>query len=321
MRPTHNTHTTDNRTTAASRRAALVTLAGLAALPLSGCTAATPEADSRTPSAPKPSASQPADTRTERTFNRLERKFDARLGVYAVDTGSGRTVVHRPDERFAYASTCKALLAGAMLDKHSLRQLDRLVRYDRDELVPNSPITEKHLATGLTLRELCDAAVRYSDNAAANLLFRELGGPGGLQDALRGLGDRVTRCDRYEVALSEGKPGDQRDTSTPRALATDLRAYVLGDALPTGKRAVLTDWLKRNTTGDETIRAGAPDGWRIGDKTGTGGYGTRNDIAIAWPPGGAPIALAVLSRRDTKDAERDDALLAGAAEAVFAAMD
>ncbi|MFG2647843.1 class A beta-lactamase [Streptomyces sp. NPDC048436] len=316
----HITHTTHIRTTAASRRAALATLAGLAALPLSGCTAATPDADSPTSPAPKPPTSTPADPRTKRAFAKLERKFDARLGVYAVDTGSGETVAHRPDERFAYASTCKALLAGAVLDKHSLRQLDRLVRYGRDELIPNSPITEKHVATGLTLRELCDAAVRYSDNAAANLLFRELGGPGGLQDALRGLGDRVTRCDRYEVALSDGTPGDRRDTSTPRALATDLRAYVLGDALPTGKRAVLTDWLKRNTTGDETIRAGAPDSWQIGDKTGTGGYGTRNDIAIAWPPGGAPIALAVLSRRDTKDAKRDDALIAQAAEVAFGVL-
>ncbi|MEV0319850.1 class A beta-lactamase [Streptomyces sp. NPDC050658] len=310
---------------AATRRTALATLAGLAALPLTGCTDS-PDTASRTnsdgptksdrsaKSAAAPSASTRTDPRTKRAFAELERKFDATLGVYALDTGSGRTVVHRPDERFAYASTCKALLAGAVLDKKSLRQMDRLVRYDRDDIIPNSPITERHVDSGMTLRELCDATVRYSDNAAANLLFRELGGPRGLQDALRGLGDRVTRCDRYEVALSNATPGDLRDTSTPRALATDLRAYVLGDALPSEKRAVLTDWLKRNTTGDATIRAGAPKGWQVGDKTGTGGYGTRNDIAVVWPPGSAPITMAVLSRRDTKDAERDDALIAGAAK-------
>ncbi|MBT2443961.1 class A beta-lactamase [Streptomyces sp. ISL-36] len=318
-------HTTRTRT-AVSRRTALATLAGLAALPLSGCTA-TPDAASpspttsgATPPASKPSTPASADPRTERAFGELERKFDARLGVYALDTGSGRTIAHRPDERFAYASTCKALLAAAVLDKNSLRQLDRLVRYARTDLISNSPITERHVATGLTLRELCDAAVRYSDNAAANLLFRELGGPSGLQEALRGLGDRVTRCDRYEVALSEAAPGDLRDTSTPRALATDLRAYVLGDTLAPDKRAVLTDWLKRNTTGDKTIRAGAPAGWQVGDKTGTGGYGTRNDIAILWPPNAEPIALAVLSRRDTKDATRDDALIARATEVALDAM-
>ncbi|MFI9741114.1 class A beta-lactamase [Streptomyces sp. NPDC052494] len=304
-----------------SRRSALAVLAGAAAaLPLSGCSAS-PDGASPTTSGPTPSTSTaPADSRTARAFGDLERKFDARLGVYAIDTGSGRTVTHRPDERFAYASTCKALLAGAVLDRNTLRQLDRLVRYGRDELVSNSPVTERHLATGLTLRELCDAAVRYSDNAAANLLFRELGGPRGLQDALRALGDDVTRCDRYEVALSDAVPGDLRDTSTPRALATDLRTYVLGTTLPADKRAVLTDWLKRNTTGDHTIRAGTPDGWQVGDKTGTGGYGTRNDIAVIWPPGAAPIALAVLSRRDTEGAERDDALIARATEVALRAV-
>ncbi|MET7642770.1 class A beta-lactamase [Streptomyces sp. NPDC005426] len=311
-----------HRRTRVSRRAALAVLAGAATLPLAGC-AATPDdtaptTSGPTPPAAKPSASPPsADSPAERAFMELERKFDARLGVYALDTGSGRTVTHRPDERFAYASTCKALLAGAVLDRNSLRQIDRLVRYDRDDLIDNSPITEQHVATGLTLRELCDAAVRYSDNAAANLLFRELGGPQGLQDALRALGDSITRCDRYETALSDATPGDLRDTSTPRALAEDLRAYVLGTTLPADKRAVLTDWLRRNTTGDHTIRAGTPAGWQVADKTGTGGYGTRNDIAVIWPPHAAPLVLAVLSRRDTKDAGRDDALIAHAAEAAL----
>ncbi|WP_326589603.1 class A beta-lactamase [Streptomyces brevispora] len=311
--------------TLVSRRA---TLAGLAALPLAGCTtgsdaASPPPSDAipaRTPAASHSSASHPADPRTERAFRELERKFDARLGVYTLDTGSGRTVTHRPDERFAYASTCKALLVGAVLDKNSVRQMDRLVRYGREDLVEASPVTERHVATGLTLRELCDAAVRYSDNTAANLLFHELGSPGALQDALRVLGDNVTRCDRYETALSDATPGDLRDTSTPRALATGLRAYVLGSTLPADKRAVLADWLRRNTTGDTTIRAGTPDGWQVGDKTGTGGYGTRNDIAVIWPPGAAPITLAVLSRRRTKDAERDDALIAQAAKVALGAI-
>lgn len=310
--------------TLVSRRAVLT---GLAALPLVGCTtgtnAASPKPAEPASSDPAPSASESsvpptADPRVARELRVLERKFDARLGVYALDTGSGRTVTHRPDERFAYASTCKALLAGAVLDKNSLRQMDRLVRYGRDDLISASPITEQHVDTGLTLRELCDAAVRYSDNTAANLLFHELGSPGALQAALRSLGDNVTRCDRYEAALSEATPGDLRDTSTPRALATGLRAYVLGSTLPADKRAVLTDLLRRNTTGDHTIRAGTPDGWQVGDKTGTGGYGTRNDIAIIWPPGAAPIALAVLSRRDAKDSERDDALIAGAAKVALA---
>ncbi|SCD61093.1 MULTISPECIES: class A beta-lactamase [unclassified Streptomyces] len=311
-----------------SRRSALTALTaltGAALLPLTGCSTGPDTTPDRTgdPSGRNGSGPSPSPStlpRTDRAFAELERKFDARLGVYAVDTGDGRTVTHRPDERFAYASTCKALLAGAVLAKKSLPQMERLVRYGKEEIISNSPVTEKHVATGMTLRELCDAAIRYSDNAAANLLFRELGGPRGLQDALRGIGDQVTRCDRYEVALSDATPGDLRDTSTPRALAADLRAYALGSALPAEKRAVLTDWLKRNTTGDHTIRAGTPRGWVVGDKTGTGGYGTRNDIAIVWPPDAAPIALAVLSRRDTEDAEPDDALIAGAAKVALGAF-
>ncbi|MFI1828793.1 class A beta-lactamase [Streptomyces sp. NPDC020412] len=308
------------RTVRASRRSALGALAGLAAIPLTGCQSS-PSKDASARPAPgtsPPASGAPRDTAP--AFAELERQFDARLGVYAIDTGTERVVTNRPDERFAYASTCKAFLAAAVLDKSSLTQLDRRVRYDRSDLDGHSPITEKHLSTGLTLRELCDAAVRHSDNGAANALFDELGGPAGLQAALRAIGDRVTRCDRYEVELSEATPGDPRDTSTARALATDLRTYVLGDALPANKRALLTDWLKRNTTGDKLIRAGAPKGWVVGDKTGTGGYGTRNDIAVVWPPKAAPIVLAVLSRRDVRDAEPNDVLIARAAEVTLKAL-
>ncbi|MFJ8752543.1 class A beta-lactamase [Streptomyces sp. NPDC102441] len=302
------------------RRTALSALAGLVVLPSAGCGTTAPDAAPPAPSRTAPTRSEGAARRTERAFEELERKYDARLGVYAVDTGSGLTVTHRPDERFAYASTCKALLAGALLEKYTLRRLDRRVRYGPADLVANSPITEQHVDTGLTLRELCDAAVRHSDNTAANLLFHELGGPRGLQDALVALGDRTTRCDRYEPDLSEAAPGDLRDTSTPRALAGALRAYVLGDTLGRDERTVLTDWLDRNTTGDALIRAGAPAGWVVGDKTGTGGYGTRNDIGVVRPPDSAPIIIAVLSRRDARGAEPQDTLVAHAARITLTAF-
>lgn len=230
------------------------------------------------------------------------------------------SVTYRPDDRFAYASTCKALLAGALMDRFTLQRLDRRIRYGSGDLVANSPITEQHVDTGLTLRELCDAAIRYSDNAAANLLFRELGGPRALQSSLASLGDRTTRCDRYEPDLSEAAPGDIRDTSTPRALATGLRAYALGDVLGADERSLLTDWLRRNTTGDTMIRAGAPAGWMVGDKTGTGGYGTRNDIAVVTPPDAAPVVIAVLSRRDTRGAKPQDALIEQASRVALGAF-
>nr|WP_307249184.1 class A beta-lactamase [Catenuloplanes indicus] len=258
----------------------------------------------------------PAPASATGVYQRLEQRYDARLGVYAVDTGTGRTVTFRPDERFAYASTFKALAAAAVLDRTTDAELRRVIRYTAADLVDYSPVTELHVDEGMTLAAIAEAAITVSDNTAGNLLFRELGGPDGLERALRAIGDRVTSADRIETELNTAIPGDRRDTSTPRALATGLRAYALGGELCRGDREQLTAWLRANTTGAETIRAGVPAGWVVGDKTGSGGYGTRNDIAVLWPPSGAPIVLAVLSTRDTADAAYDNALLADAAAAV-----
>lgn len=302
-----------------ARRAGVVAAAALALVPMTACQSDdAPVTAATTPTATP--AATPTTPVAAPELAQLEKEFDARLGVYAVDTGSGRTVEHSADERFAYASTCKALMAGALLGRTAPADLDRRVTYTRADIQPHSPITEPNLAKGMTLRAVIDAAVRYSDNTAANLMFAELGGPAGFEKDLRALGDRVTEADRIEVALSEGAPGDKRDTSTPRAMAADLRAYVLGDALPAEDRALLTQMLRTNTTGDALIRAGVPDGWVVGDKTGTAGYGGRNDIAVLWPPTGAPIVLAVMSSRDREGADHDDALIARAAKATIAAL-
>ncbi|PRX76051.1 beta-lactamase class A [Bacillus sp. V-88] len=251
---------------------------------------------------------------TAHKFMQLEKKFDARLGVYAIDTGTNRTVAYRPDERFAYSSTFKALAAGLVLQQNSLDELDEVITYTKDDLVTYSPITEQHVDTGMTLREICDAAIRYSDNTAGNLLLEELGGPDGFENGLRQIGDHVTEADRFETDLNSAIPGDIRDTSTARALATNLKAFTVDDVLPDSKRTILTDWMRGNTTGDELIRAAVPMGWEVGDKTGAGGYGTRNDIAIVWPPNRDPIIIAILSSRDTEDAAYDNELIAKAAK-------
>ncbi|MER7889972.1 class A beta-lactamase [Micromonospora sp. NPDC094482] len=301
-----------------SRVRAVVALAVLSLTPLTACDATDP---SRTdsPVAPTgaaatsgPGGTAVATPRAEQEFRRLETAFDARLGVHAVDTGTGRSVRYRADERFAYASTFKALAVAALLDRTSTADLDRVVRYPRADLVAHSPVTEKHVAVGMPLRDLADAAIRYSDNTAANLILRRLGGPRGFEEALRRLGDTTTEAARYETALNEATPGDERDTTTPRAFADDLRAYAVGTALSDEDQDLLNGWLRGNTTGDGLVRAGVPDGWVVGDKTGSGGYGTRNDIAVLWPPEGAPIVLAVMSSRSGKDATYDDALIAQA---------
>jgi beta-lactamase class A len=290
----------------------------VAAVSLSACSTPGPAGPPVTDGAMTTASPSAADRNHE--FQQLEERFDARLGVHAIDTGTGRTVSYRADERFAYCSTFKALAAAAVLDDTTDAELDRVVRYSADDLVTYSPITQRHVADGMTLRAIADAAVRHSDNTAGNLLLRQLGGPQKFENQLRELGDEVTDPARNETALNEATPGDRRDTSTPRALAQDLRAYAVGDALEPADRDVLTGWLRNNTTGAELIRAGVPDGWIVGDKTGAGGYGTRNDIGVVWPPDRAPIVLAVLSTRDDKDADYDNDLIAQATEIVVATL-
>ncbi|MBE1489578.1 beta-lactamase class A [Plantactinospora soyae] len=252
----------------------------------------------------------------------LERKFDARLGVYALATGTGATIAHRADERFAFCSTFKGLAAAAVLHRNPLTRLDKVVRYAEGDLMKSAAITRRHVATGMTIRQLCDAAVRYSDGTAGNLLLRDLGGPAQFTAYVRSLGDTVTRMDRIEPTITEATPGDPRDTTSPRAFGTNYQQILLGDALPADKRALLRDLLERNATaaGAQRIRAGVPRGWTVADKTGTGDYGTVNDIAVVWPPNAAPLVIAIMSSKATKDARYDQALLAEAAAYVVASL-
>ncbi|WP_270343987.1 class A beta-lactamase [Bacillus mobilis] len=251
------------------------------------------------------------------SFVKLEKEYDAKLGIYALDTGTNQTVTYRSDERFAYASTHKALAVGALLQKKSIEDLDQKIKYTSKDLVNYNPITEKYVDTGMTLKELADASIRYSDNTAQNLILKQLGGPSEFKKSLREIGDSITNPERFEPELNEVQPGDTRDTSTPMALATSLQTYALSDIFPIEKRNFLIDLMKRNTTGDNLIRAGVPEEWEVADKTGSGSYGTRNDIAIIWPPNKKPIVLAVLSNHAKEDAKYEDKLIADATKIVL----
>jgi len=237
-----------------------------------------------------------------------------------LDTGTNQTVTYRPDERFAYASTHKALAVGVLLQQKSIEDLNQRITYTREDLVNYNPITEENVDTGMTLKELADASLRFSDNTAQNLILKQIGGPIGFKKALEEIGDNVTNPERYEPDLNEVKPGETHDTSTPRALATSLQAFTLGNILPTAKRELLIDWMKRNTTGDTLIRAGVPTDWEVADKTGAGSYGTRNDIAIIWPSEGDPIILVILSSREKIDADYNDKLIVETTQEVIKSL-
>ena len=237
-------------------------------------------------------------------LKQLEQAAGVTLGVWALDTATGKQLAYRAEERFAFCSTFKAILAGAILHQSQKDPglLQRRIPYKKEKLVVYSPLTEKHVGKGMTVAELCAATVQYSDNTAGNLLLEQVGGPAGLTAFARGLGDAVFRLDRNEPELNTAIPGDLRDTTTPMAMGQTLQRLLLTDALPVAARDQLSSWLKGNTTGDSRIRAGVPEGWVVGDKTGSGDYGVANDVAIIWPQGRAPWIMVVFSRAAEKAA-------------------
>lgn len=252
----------------------------------------------------------------------IEAAHGGRLGVAVLDTASGDAAGHRATERFPLTSTFKLLAAGAVLaqvDAGRMR-LDDRYRYGREELVTYSPVTERHAgAEGMTVAALCEAAMTLSDNTAANLLLRLLGGPAGLTAWLRSIGDGVTRLDRWETALNEATPGDPRDTTTPAAMLGTVQRLTLGSVLSPAGRAQLIGWLRGNRTGDARLRARLPQGWAAGERTGTGPNGTSNDVGLLWPPGGAPLLVAAYLTEGAADMATRDAALADVGAAVAAA--
>jgi beta-lactamase class A len=253
----------------------------------------------------------------------IEARSGGRLGVAVLHAGSGFSAGHRADDRFALCSTFKLLAVGAVLRRvdEGRERLDRRITFDASDLVAYSPVTKDHAdRDGMTVAQLCEAAITLSDNTAANLIVVSLGGPPGVTAYARSLGDQVTRLDRIEPMLSEATPGDPRDTTTPLSMLEDIQASALGGALAPASRDRLVKWLIGNRTGDARLRAGLPPGWRCGDKTGTGEHGTANDVSILWPPQGAPLILSAYLTESTANPAGRDAALADVARAVVAAV-
>ncbi len=256
----------------------------------------------------------------------LESQIGGRIGVAARDTGSGRSWLHRGDERFPLASTFKLPLAAAVLQQADAgaEPLEQSVPFCEADLLEYAPVTRERIGEGsMSLAELCEAAVAQSDNTAANLLLSFVGGPAGLTKILRSWGDAATRLDRAEPTLNEGRPGDERDTTTPSAMLRTLQHVLLGEALTRPSRERLTRWLEATTTGPMRLRAGLPTGWRLGHKTGGGGFGTINDIGIAWPssrlPPGGPYLFAVYTTECNASLEACEAAIAEVARIVVVA--
>ncbi len=239
----------------------------------------------------------------QETVGKWETKLDARIGVLLRDVSSDWEIAMRADERFPMSSTFKALLCGVVLAKVDTGQesLSRRVKFQKDDLVSYSPVTEKQVQTGMSVGELCKATITISDNTAANILLETMDGPKGLTDFLRSIGDDTTRLDRWETELNEGKPGDVRDTTTPRAILSTLETLLMGDVLKHESAKQLAQWMIDDQVADALIRAHLPNDWSIGDKTGAGGFGSRGIIAFLRLPDGKQYLAAIYMTENDAD--------------------
>ena len=250
----------------------------------------------------------------------VEQRTGGRIGVAALDTGSGKRFDYRSKERFPMCSTFKLLAAAAVLKQVDGRheKLDRFVSYDAKDILEYAPVTKVHLKDGgMTLGALCAAAIEQSDNTAGNLLLDTIGGPIGVTKFVHSIGDEMTRLDRKEPGLNSAIPGDERDTTTPAAMCADIQRLLLDNVLTKSSRHQLEDWLQHNETGTLMIRAGVPKTWTVADKTGRCGNGATNDVAIIRPPGRAPIVVAIYSIGSTSSADDHASTLAEVARATL----
>ena len=240
----------------------------------------------------------------------VERGYGGRLGVAILDTGSGERVSHRGEERFLMCSTFKLLLVSAILARadRGEEKLDRHIVYDKSMVLDWAPVTRKHVGPpGLTIEQLCVAAITLSDNTAANLLLEQVGGPAVVTRWARDLGDTVTRLDRNEPSLN--RPDGDKDTTAPDATLADMRKLLLGDTLTQRSRGRLIHWLLACKTGTDSLRAGLPPDWQEGDKTGSGRT-ANNDIAILWPPLRKPLLVTAYYENAHADVPAHEAVLA-----------
>ncbi len=253
-------------------------------------------------------------------LKKLEASSGGRIGVYAMNMVNNKLIQYRADERFPFCSTSKLMVIAAILKKSESDPtlLQKRIKYSKKYVDKSgyAPITKQHIADGMTIAELCAAAIDYSDNVAMNLVIKNVGGIVAVNKYARSINDNKFNLTRLEPELNTAIPKDIRDTTTPAAMGNSLQLLVLGDALQSLQREKLITWLKNNTTGDARIRAGVPKGWIVADKTGTGDYGTSNDIGVIWSPNGAPIVLVIYTTQSKKSASSRDNVIASATRIV-----
>jgi beta-lactamase class A len=248
-------------------------------------------------------------------LEQLERQTGGRIGVAALDLESGGRIRYRADERFPFCSTFKTMAVAAALRSGDLTKRLAFTR-DEVESAGYAPITTQFVDKGMTIAELSAAAIQYSDNAAVNILIKDMGGLKAVNDFARDIDDQIFHLDRWEPELNSAEPFDTRDTTSPDAMTESVRKILLGEILAPRQRELLVLWHKTNTTGDKRIRAGTPPQWTVGDKTGTCSFGTTNDIGVLWKPNGSAVVVSIYFTQAVKDAQPLEAAVAQAARII-----
>lgn len=281
-----------------SRRHVMLGGLSLVTATLAGCSAGSVRSE---PMSPESGSPDPAIPATDARIEALEQRHGVVAGLSAVNLSSGRSLAHRADERFAMCSTFKTYAAAAVvaMSERGELALTDTVGIAAADIIAHSPVTATRVGATMTLSELCRAALQQSDNAAANQLLRVLGGPSAITEFARSIGDEESRLDRWETELNSAVPGDLRDTTTAAAMGTGYRNLLTGEALSAPGRDQLTDWMRGNQT--SSMRSGLPAGWTTADKSGSGGYGTTNDVGVVYAPDGRILLLAIMTRSATDD--------------------
>ncbi len=254
----------------------------------------------------------------------LEEQSGGRLGLSALNLSNSKQILYRENERFPLCSTAKTIVCAQVLQKNMSDSsfLKKHLNFDENLLSSSgyAPITVKYLNFGMTIEELCDAALKYSDNAAMNLLMKELGGPTAVNDSINSNGQYIFQINRWEPELNSALPGDKRDTVTPKSMMFLLKNYLFSNVLGASEQNQLLTWMIENTTGDNRIRSGVPKGWKVADKTGTGSYGTTNDIGVLFPPHHKPIIVAIYFTQNDKNAKPRDDIIASTTHIIVDAI-
>ena len=257
-------------------------------------------------------------TPVQENLANLEKTFDGRIGVYAINTDNQEVIAYRADERFPVQSTMKLISVGALFkaSENDPNVLQEKIHYTQNDLIFWHPITGKYLNMGMTLGGLAEATMTYSDNPAANLIIKQLGGPEAITDFAHSIGNESFNLEHYEGNLNSN-PNNTEDSSTPHDMAISVEKLLLGNGLTPSQKALLITWMQNNTTAYKRIRAGVPIGWTVADKTGSGDYGIANDIGILWSPLCKPIVLAIYTAQNQEDAKKREDIIASTTSIIF----